>query len=167
MSRSGGRTRSAVGVKEQNLLGSGTAIEVMFKSDVDRDSHILKYRDRNLGDSWYGLDRQSRRQQRRPLRSTSRLASRFIRSIPGSAQGISVLDRDSIGTFYDRGEIAVGVPARKNRLRALSRAGRRGCRMAGLAAISAGLAYDEHHFSMPLPDSDYTLASICRRIANY
>ena len=55
LSRSGGQNEAALGIKEQNLLGTGTAIELMYKSDVDRDSHILKYRDRNLGHSWYGL----------------------------------------------------------------------------------------------------------------
>ena len=54
-SKAGGASNTAIGIKEMNVLGTGIAVEAMFKSDVDRDSTVLKVVDRNLGQSWYRL----------------------------------------------------------------------------------------------------------------
>ncbi len=53
--RRGGKNSGGVGLKEFNLLGSGTSIGLGYKSNVDRDSLSLKYFDRNLLSSRYRL----------------------------------------------------------------------------------------------------------------
>ena len=54
-SRSGGENRAAIGIKETNLLGTGIAVELAHKSNVDRDSTLIKFMDRRLAGSWYSL----------------------------------------------------------------------------------------------------------------
>ena len=46
--RGGGKNSGGVGLKEFNLLGSGTSIGLGYKSNVDRNSLSLKYFDRNV-----------------------------------------------------------------------------------------------------------------------
>lgn len=153
-SRSGGKSNAAVGIKEMNLFGSGAAIEVLFKSDVDRDSRILKYRDRNLGDSWYGLTVD--------LADNSDGYSRFLEigkpfySLDSrTALGFSVLDKDSIGTFYDRGEIASEYRAEAVAYE-LSRGWSKGLQNGWTRRYIAGIAYDDRQFT-PVADSGYAL----------
>ena len=54
--RAGGASETALGIKEMNLLGSGIAVEALYKSEIDRDSTVLKVVDKNLGRSWYRLE---------------------------------------------------------------------------------------------------------------
>ncbi|MGB5720381.1 MAG: POTRA domain-containing protein [Woeseiaceae bacterium] len=153
LSRSGGTNKSAVGLKEQNLLGSGTAIEVMFKSDVDRDSRIFKYRDRNLGDSWYGLTFDYEDNSDGHLQFLE-IGKPFYSLHTRSAQGLSVLDRDSIGTFYNRGEIASEYEERHSGYE-IYRGWSRGLQNGWARRYTAGLAYDERRFDS-VTDSAYT-----------
>jgi hypothetical protein len=151
-SRSGGESDAAVGIKEMNLLGTGAAIEVLFKSDVDRDSKILKYSDRNLGNSWYGL--------RIDYADNSDGYSRFMEigkpfySLDSRiAQAISVLDRDSIDTFYKRGEIASEYRDQASTFE-VYRGWSKGLQNGWTRRYTAGLVYDEHRFSA-VSDSEY------------
>jgi outer membrane protein assembly factor BamA len=143
-SRSGGTNKSAVGLKEQNLLGSGTAIEVMFKSDVDRDSRIFKYRDRNLGDSWYGLTFDYEDNSDGYLQFLE-IGKPFYSLDTRSAQGFSVLNRDSIGTFYNRGEIASEYEEEHTGYE-IYRGWSKGLQNGWTRRYTAGLAYDERRF---------------------
>lgn len=54
-SRSGATNSGSIGLREMNLFGTGTEVEVMYRSDIDRQTTSLGYTDRNLGDSWYGV----------------------------------------------------------------------------------------------------------------
>jgi outer membrane protein assembly factor BamA len=54
--RKGGANTSGFELEELNLLGLGTQLGVGFKSGVDRDSKIIRYRDRHLGTTWWDLD---------------------------------------------------------------------------------------------------------------
>jgi len=54
-SRSGGSGSSGMGISELNLLGLGSELGVSVKSNVDRSSRTLLYRDRHLGGSWWGV----------------------------------------------------------------------------------------------------------------
>jgi outer membrane protein assembly factor BamA len=51
-SRSGGENKSNIGIREMNLLGTGMEVEAFYRSNVDRDSTIVRFADRHLGDSW-------------------------------------------------------------------------------------------------------------------
>ncbi len=103
LSRSGGENKTAVGFKEVNLLGTGIALEAAHRSDVDRDSTSIKYLDRNVGKSWYSLgfffadnsDGHS---------ANVALYKPFYSLNSTSSGGLSVLDNDRVGSFYDLGE---------------------------------------------------------------
>ena len=156
-SRSGGESDAAIGVKEMNLLGSGAAIEVLFKSDVDRDSRILKYTDRNLGNSWYGLQVD--------LADNSdghtafvEIGKPFYALDSRSAQGFSVRNTDSVNTFYDRGEIASEYRDQGSAFE-IYRGWSKGLQKGWTRRYTVGLAYDEHQFSA-IADSGYPLSVV-------
>ena len=157
LSRSGGQNKYALGIKEQNLLGSGTAIQLMFKSDVDRDSRILKYNDQNLGNSWYGLSLDYQDNSDGYVRFLE-VGKPFYSLNSRNAQGLSYLNRDSTGTFYDRGEI-VSEYQEKEAAYGLYRGWSKGLQNGWTRRYSAGLAYEDHRFSA-VPDSDYPLSVV-------
>ena len=107
-SKAGGVSNTAIGVKEMNVLGTGVAIEAMFKSDVDRDSTVLKIVDRNLGQSWYRLAT-SIAQNSDGHEYGLDIGKPFYSLNSTDALGLSLLDADRIETFYDRGEAASDV----------------------------------------------------------
>jgi len=102
--QSGGASDVAVGIKETNLLGTGVMLELEFKSDPDRDAKILKYKDQNLGDSWYGLS---------ALYSDNsdgheyalEFGKPFYSLDSKSSNRINLQDFDRVDSFYDRGEV--------------------------------------------------------------
>jgi outer membrane protein assembly factor BamA len=155
LSRSGGENKYALGLKEQNLLGSGTAIQLMFKSDVDRDSRILKYNDQNLGNSWYGLSLDYQDNSDGHVRYFA-LGKPFYSLDSRNAQGLSFLSRDSTGTFYDRGEIVSEYQEEETAFE-LHRGWSKGLQNGWTRRYSAGLSYQDHRFSA-LPDSEYPLS---------
>lgn len=53
--RKGGKNSTGFELEELNFLGSGTQLGIGFKSDADRDSKTVTFRDRQLGSSWWGL----------------------------------------------------------------------------------------------------------------
>ena len=157
LSRSGGKNEAAIGLKEMNLFGSGTAIEVLYKSDVDRDSSILKFVDRNLGDSWYGL--------RLDLADNSDGYSQYLQigkpfySLDSrDALGFSVLNKNSINSFYDRGEETSEYQDRAT-VYEVYRGWSKGLRDGWTRRYTAGFAYDDHRFSA-VTDSEYPTSII-------
>ena len=55
VSRSGGETRSRVGLEESNLLGRGQSLRVLRDNDIERSENIVEFSDRNLGTTWVSL----------------------------------------------------------------------------------------------------------------
>ena len=55
VSRSGGETRSRVGLEETNLLGRGQLLRVLRDNDIERSENIIEFADRNLGRTWVSL----------------------------------------------------------------------------------------------------------------
>ena len=53
--RSGGKNSTGFEVEELNLFGTGSRLGIGFKSDADRDSKAIKFRDPQLGSSWWDL----------------------------------------------------------------------------------------------------------------
>lgn len=157
LSRSGGKNNGALGVKEQNLLGSGTAIEVMFKSDVDRDSRVLKYRDQNLGNSWYGLTVNLEDNSDGYLQFLE-IGKPFYSLDTRRAQGLSFLSRDSVGTFYNRGEVASEYQE-KETAHEIYRGWSKGLKNGWTRRYTTGLAYEDHRFSA-VTDSNYPLSIV-------
>jgi hypothetical protein len=55
-SRSGGENEWGIGLSEDNLFGFGKSLSLAYSSDVDRNSTVLAYSDRNVNDSRTRLD---------------------------------------------------------------------------------------------------------------
>lgn len=55
IARSGGSGSSGMGISELNLLGLGSEVSVSVKSNVDRSSRTLSYRDRQFAGNWWGV----------------------------------------------------------------------------------------------------------------
>lgn len=55
-SRTGGENEWGLGISEDNLLGFGKTLTVAYSSDVDRNSTLLEYSDRNVNNSRTQLD---------------------------------------------------------------------------------------------------------------
>ena len=103
LSRSGGENKTAIGIKEMNLFGTGIAVEVAHKSDVDRDSTSVKYLDRNVGESWYSLglyiaDNSDGHSTHAALKKP------FYSLNSTSSGGVSFRDNERVESFYDLGE---------------------------------------------------------------
>ena len=55
ISRSGGETRTRIGLEEINLLGRGQRLRVLRDEDIDRNENIVEFSDQHLGRSWVSL----------------------------------------------------------------------------------------------------------------
>jgi len=103
--RGGGKNSGGVGLKEYNLLGSGTSIGLGYKSNVDRDSLSLKYFDRNLLSSRYRLIAEY-------TNASDGYSQRFGLDRPffaldtRQAIGANFQSRQQIESLYDEGKIA-------------------------------------------------------------
>jgi outer membrane protein assembly factor BamA len=159
--RSGGANTSGFEIEDLNLLGTGTQLGLGFKSGVDRDSKFIRYRDRQLGSSWWGLtasyaDNSDGRAAgiglERPFHA---LDSRW-------AAGVSLQDDQRVDSRYDRGEVvdrfAVG-----ERHATIYLGGSRGLIDGWVRRFSAGLTLDEHDFA-PVPGAGTRLLPADRRL---
>lgn len=143
--QSGGASDVSVGIKETNLLGTGVMVELDFKSDPDRDSKILKFRDQNLGDSWYGLS---------ALYSNNSdghdyaidFGKPFYSLDSKSSNRIYFQDFDRVDSFYDRGELATEY-RHEGSTQDLSYGWSKGLRGNWARRFSVGYVSDEHLFS--------------------
>jgi len=151
-SRSGGENKYAFGIKEANLLGTGMAVELSRKSDVDRDSSRLKVVDRNLGGSRYVLDMGLSNNSDGHFRRLS-LGKPFFALDSRRARGVNFRDDDSIDTWYERGEEIADY--RHKAARADVHLGwSRGLKDGWTKRITSGFVYDDNEF-LDAPDSDY------------
>ena len=146
--RKGGENSSGFELEELNFLGTGTALGIGFRSDVDRDSKLIHYRDRQLGSSWWDLDAGY------SDNSDGRMAQ-FSLDHPfyclGSrwASGVSFLDDERTDSRYDLGEVVDRFQTHENFSTIYW--GRSGGLQDGWARrLSAGLTYEDHAFS-PVP----------------
>lgn len=55
LSRSGGETRSRIGLEETNLLGRGQLLRVLRDNDIERSENVIEFGDRHLGRTWVSL----------------------------------------------------------------------------------------------------------------
>lgn len=145
ISRSGGANDIGIGIKEMNLLGTGIKVEVIYKSDIDRDSKTIKIQDRHLGNSWYGLD---------ALYSNNSdghaylfgIAKPFYSLGSTSSQGFSFLNYDQIDSLYDRGEVMAQFRDQTSSYEVF-RGWSDGLNHGWTSRYTSGLAFEEHQFS--------------------
>lgn len=145
LSRSGGVNKGVLGVKETNLLGTGTSIEAMLSSNVDRDSLRLGYSDTNVGNSWYGVTALASRNSDGHT-WLFEAGKPFYSFDTRSANGISFADIDQVDPLYDGGEVQARYRHQAKTYEAFAgwSAGRRSN---WTKRYRAGVAYDEHRFS--------------------
>ncbi len=153
LSRSGGKNSGGIGVKETNLLGTGMEVEASYKSNVDRDAMIFKFRDNQLGDSWYSLaamyaDNSDGHTSFLDLRKP------FYSLNSTGAHGVSVLDNDQVDSLYENGEIMAQFRHQAETFE-IFRGWSKGLTNGWAKRLLVGLAYDDHQFS-PLSNDPVT-----------
>lgn len=101
--RRGGKNSTGFELEEQNLLGLGTRLGAGFKSDADRDSKILTFRDPQLGSSWWDLFAEYSDNSDGRLAEFS-LARPFYSLDSRWSAGLELDDDLRVDSRYDRGE---------------------------------------------------------------
>ena len=145
LSRQGGENSTGFGLKELNLFGTGMQIGVTYKSDVDRDSTIIKFFDRNLGNSWYSLGAVYENNSDGYVRQLG-IEKPFYSLVSTDARGISLLDEDRIDALYDRGEILAEYRHQTESYGFYS-GWSKGLINGWTRRYTTGLAFEEHRFS--------------------
>jgi len=153
--RSGGTNSGSIGLKEQNLFGTGIRIGVAYKADVDRDSTSLVFQDKQLGKSWIGLFAavaQSSDGHTRALKVDRPFFSLDSRG----AGGVAFLDDDKVSPLYSFGE---KVSEYRHQTRSYDAYGgwSKGLVNGGARRFMVGLAYEDHQFSQPVTATAPTL----------
>ena len=149
--RKGGANSTGFELEELNFLGTGTQLGVGFSSDVDRDSKMIHYRDRQLGSSWWDLDTAY------SDNSDGRLAE-FTLDHPfyslGSrwAGGLTLVDDQRTDSRYDLGEV-VDQFATHEKFSSIYWGRSGGLRDGWARRLSVGLTYEDHAFSA-VPGAD-------------
>lgn len=144
-SRSGGQNKTTIGIKEMNLFGTGMAVELFRKTDVDRDSSVIKIADRNIGSSRYALTLRVENNSDGHLRLLN-LGKPFYSLDAQSARGFSVVDGDRVEHFYDQG-VDVAQYRHLSDYREIFLGWSRGLRRGWTKRFTTGITYDEHRFS--------------------
>ncbi len=150
--RGGGETSTAIGLEEYNLFGRGSHIGIECKSNVDRDSMVFVYSNKNVFGSRYGVaagfannsdgyDRQLSLQK--PFYS---LGSR-------RAGGFSFNSGQRIETLYDRGQV-VAEYDHSFRRQEVFVGWSAGLHKHWTRRWIAGIANDEHMFGLDGIESD-------------
>jgi hypothetical protein len=144
--RSGGKSTSGFEIEELNLLGTGAQIGIGRTSDVDRTSTLFKYRDRQLGRSWWSMaidyadNSDGRRQSLALEHDFHALDTRW-------AAGIAALDDERIDARYDRGEIVDEYQVRQRTATAYG-GWSKGLVAGQVLRWRAGYTYDDRQFDV-------------------
>ncbi|MFO1426111.1 MAG: hypothetical protein U1F11_03880 [Steroidobacteraceae bacterium] len=143
--RKGGKNSSGFEVEELNVLGLGTQISAGYKTDVDRNSKYLSYRDRQLGRSWWGLAAQYSDNSDGRLADFS-LDHPFYALDTRWAAGLAVRDDRRVDSRYDLGRI-VGQYEVRDKEATLYGGWSAGRREGWVLRWTAGFTFDEQRFS--------------------
>ncbi len=150
--RSGGENRTLIKLEELNLLGWGQQILVARSDDVDRESTLLTFRDKNLGSSWTQLKMQyadsddGHWNELSLIRPFYSLDARWTAGVTGS-------DFDGERRLYDLGEKVAEFRNKREYFTAFG-GWSAGLRDGWVRRYTAGLAYERNRFS-EVPDPEY------------
>ena len=150
--RSGGENRTLIKLEELNLFGWGQQVLVARSEDVDRESTLFSFRDKNLGRSWTQLRMQYADSSDGHWNELSLIRPFYALDARWTA-GVSGSDFDIERRLYDLGEKAAEFRHEREYLTAFGgwSAGLRG---GWVTRYTAGLAYDNNVFS-EVPDPEY------------
>lgn len=162
--RGGGKNSGGIGLKDQNLLGSGTSIGIKYKSNVDRDTLSLKYFDRNLRGSRYRIGA-IYADASDGYTTGFELGRPFFALDTRRAGGISLFDQRRTESVYDRGDVFSQYEHSSVRHEAYY-GWSSGLQGNWTRRYLSGVHYDSHEFG-PAPDDLYpsTLIPENRRFA--
>ena len=105
VSRSGGETRSRVGLEETNLLGRGQSLRVLRDNDIERSENIIEFSDSNLGTTCVSL--RARYSDNSDGDSSLLAVTRPFYALDTRwAAGGTLFDNDRRSTLYQFGEAA-------------------------------------------------------------
>lgn len=150
-SREGGENEVVFGIEEDNLLGRGQHLQLVWSDEVERTSTVLEFSDRQIGSSWIGVDLGLADSSDGHTISLD-VVQPFHALDSRQAGGISVLDTDRRETLYALGDEAAEY--QRERLYARGFSGwSAGLRNGWVRRWTAGIVYDENDFSeVPEPD---------------
>jgi hypothetical protein len=148
--RKGGANTGGFELEELNFLGTGTLLGVGFVSGVDRDSKFIKYRDRQLGSSWWDLSTVYSDNSDGRLGEFS-LEHPFYALGTRWAGGVSLLDDQRTDSRYDLGEI-VDQFATHEKFSTIYWGSSGGLVDGWARRLSVGLTYEDHAFEA-VPDA--------------
>lgn len=155
LSRSGGENRTLIKLEELNLFGRGQQVFVARSEDVDRDSTIFTFRDKNLGRSWTQLRMQyadssdGHWNEFSLIRPFYALDARWTAGFRGS-------DFDAEKRLYDLGEKAAEFRQEREYFTAFG-GWSAGLRNGWVTRYTGGLAYEKNIFS-EVPEPEYAPA---------
>ena len=144
-SREGGENEVLFGLEEDNLLGRGQHLQVVWADDIDRTSTILNFSDRQIGSSWVAVNL--------GLADSSdghtvnlNVVKPFHALDSRRAGGASVYSTDRRDTLYELGNEAAEYRHEREFLRAF-KGWSSGLRNGWVRRWTAGMVYDENRFS--------------------
>jgi hypothetical protein len=143
--RKGGESSSGLELEELNLLGTGAQLGIGRTKDVDRTSTLFKYRDRQLGRSWWSLalDYADNSDGKRKALALDR---DFYALDTRWAAGGTLIDDARIDSRYDQGEV-VGEYGVRQRWASAYGGWSRGLVGGEVLRWRAGFTLDERRFS--------------------
>ena len=151
LSRSGGENRTLIKLEELNLFGQGQQVFVARSEDVDRESTVFRFRDKNLGRSWTQLRLQYADSSDGHWNEASLIRPFFALDTRWSA-GVTGSDFDIEERLYDLGEKAAEYRHEREYYTAFG-GWSKGLQDGWVRRYTAGFAYDRNRFSeVPEPE---------------
>ena len=145
ISRSGGETRSRIGLEETNLLGRGQMLRVLRDNDIERDENVIEFADRHFGNGWVSLTAlySENSDGERSLLSVTRP---FYALDTRRAAGANLLADDKRSKLYQFGETAAEYRHKRD-YAYLYGGWSKGIRNGRVWRWTAGVVHDENRFS--------------------
>jgi len=147
-SRSGGENKWDLGFEESNLLGLGQRILLVHGENVDRTFNQFEYSNRQIGESWVSIDLR--------LADASDGDTSFLSVIKPfqsldarSSWGGTAFDTDFVNSLYEFGN-RVAEYRQERRLFSAFGGISNGLQDGWVWRLTAGVAFDESRFSVPL-----------------
>jgi hypothetical protein len=149
-SRKGGRNTGGLGIKDTNLLGTGSAVEVGYHAGVDRDSLAFSWSDPQLGSSRFALELAAADNTDGGMLA-ARLEQPFYSLDTRHAGGVRLEGFDQTDSLYQLGEITDDLGHRSRRAEVWY-GWSDGLRDGHATRWLAGLALDQQRFSPAVDD---------------
>ncbi len=144
-SRSGGENRTALGIEETNLLGTGQLLRLKWIDNVDRTSTQFDFEDKNLGRSWVSMFLRIADNSDGETQFVSVVRPFYALDSRGSGGGwISIDDRRT--ALYRLGDQAAEYRHERDYITAFG-GWSAGLRQGWVRRWTAGFVYDDNQFS--------------------